>query len=435
MKIAILIPVCSRNQGWTDINQSYIMNAAIPSLRATMSPEHEYTIYIGVDDDDEFFLSRKEQLPGKVIVLSNCRNAPAHAWNKLFEVAIMDGHDYFFQMADDVVLETPGWTERFIQVLLQNNNCGVVGPVHYENYNGRIARGETPVLENAFVHSTHYNIFGYFYPWEIKNWYCDNWITEVYKDELSTICMDIPNRNLSIHAPKQRYDVLYPNWQECILQGKELLKKGCFSFCLYGPYTDKYYKGLLENVRLIQQHYPTWDIHVYASPEAETFVHNIPGVLCFPTHRYGPINMVYRFLSTCNPKYGIVCVRDADSRIHERDRWCIEEFLKSSYKAYTIRDHPWHRYRIMGGLWGVKRGADSFTQSEVDSYCQIATSEYTVDTNFLDATVRQPLLVFSHDPMGLFGNPNEKVVVIEQPGDFCGNVVLFDENGKEYNQF
>jgi hypothetical protein len=89
----------------------------------------------------------------------------------------------------------------------------------------------------------------------------------------------------------------------------------------------------------------------------------------------------------------------------------------------------------MGGLWGVKRGADSFTQSEVDSYCQIATSEYTVDTNFLDATVREPLLVFSHDPMGLFGNPNEKVVVIEQPGDFCGNVVLFDENGKEYNQF
>ena len=338
-------------------------------------------------------------------------------------------------MSDDVVMETTGWTDRFIEALLDNNNCGVVGPVHPENYYPRIADGGSGVIETAFVHSTHRKLFGYFFPWEIRNWYCDNWITEVYKNELSLICTDIITRNLSIHAPQQRYTIEYPNWQECIARGREKLSRGCFSFCLYGPECDKYYKGLLENVRIIQEHYPTWDIHVYASPEAETFVHNIPGVLCIPTYQYGAINMVQRFLSTCTSIYSIVCVRDADSRIHERDRWCIQKFIESPYKAYTIRDHPWHRYRIMGGLWGAKRGAYLFTEQEIRSYCQIATSEYTVDTNFLDATVREPLLVFSHDPKGLLDSPNEKVMVIEQPGDFCGNVVLFDENGKEYNQF
>ncbi len=435
MKIAILIPVCSRKQEWTDLSETYLMNASIPSLRATMSPNHEYTIYIGVDDDDEFFLSRKDELPGKVVILSDCRNAPAHAWNKLFEIAVFDGNDYFFQMADDVVLETSGWTERFIEALLDNNNCGVVGPIHPENYYPRVADGGNGVIENAFVHSTHRQLFGYFFPWEIKNWYCDNWITEVYKNELSLICTDIITRNLSIHAPLQRYDIDYPDWQACITRGQQQLKKGCFSFCLYGPQCDKYYQGLLENVRLIQQYYPTWDIHVYASPEAETFVGNIPGVLCIPTYRYGAINMVQRFLSTCTSMYSVVCVRDADSRIHERDRWCIEKFIESPYKVYTIRDHPWHRYRIMGGLWGAKRGAYLFTEQELRSYCQIASSEYGVDTNFLDATVREPLLVFSHDPKGLIDNPSEKVIVIEETGDFCGNVVLFDENGKEYNQF
>lgn len=435
MKIAILIPVCSRNQEWTDLDQTYLMKASIPSLRATMSPNHEYTIYIGVDDDDEFFLSRKDQLPGKVVVLSNCRNAPAHAWNKLFETAVFDSHDYFFQMADDVILETPGWTERFIDVLAQNNNCGVVGPIHPENYYPRVADGGSPVIETAFVHSTHHLLFGYFFPWEIRNWYCDNWITEVYKNDLSLICTDIITRNLSITAPQQRYDIEYPDWQACIVRGQEQLKKGCFSFCLYGPECDKYYKGLLENVRIIQEHYPTWDIHVYASPEAEAFVQNIPGVVCFRTFKYGSVNMAYRFLSTCLPTYSVVCVRDTDSRIHARDRWCIQKFIESPYKAYTIRDHPWHRYRVMGGLWGVKRGAKSFSQYELNVYCGSARDEYGVDTNFLDTHVREPLLVFSYDPAGLFGNTNEKVMVIEEQGDFCGNVVLFDENGKEYNQF
>lgn len=438
-KIGILIPVCSRNQGWTTLDETYIMKASVPSLRATMSPGYEYTIYIGVDDDDEFFMTRKDELPGTVVVLSNCRNAPAHAWNRLFERAIQDGNEYFFQMADDVVLETPGWTELFIKTLQTNRNCGVVGPIHPDNYYGRLANGQTPVIENAFVHKTHYEIFRYFYPWEIKNYYCDNWITEVYKNELSVIEQSIVNRNLSIHAAQQRYVIDYPNWEECIQRGREQLNKGCFSFCLYGDYTDKYYKGLLENIKLIHEHYPGWDIHVYAGPEAVDFVASIPDVMFFPTYTHGPINMIYRFLSTLENRYKVVCIRDADSRIHARDRWCIQEFMKSTDSVYTIRDHPWHRYRIMGGLWGTKRGTNVFTPKQFEEYVrEHSTMGYTVDTNFLDRFVQTPLLVFSYDPSGLLGNPNEKVVCIEEPiqsDNFCGNVVLFDHYGHQFNEF
>ena len=38
--------------------------------------------------------------------------------------------------------------------------------------------------------------------------------------------------------------------------------RGCFSFCIYG--TDpKYYLGLMENVRLINEFFPEFDILVY----------------------------------------------------------------------------------------------------------------------------------------------------------------------------
>jgi hypothetical protein len=51
-------------------------------------------------------------------------------------------------------------------------------------------------------------------------------------------------------------------------------------------------------------------------------------------------------------------VRDADSRINERDRWCISEFLKSDKLYHIIRDHYWHKEVIMGGIFGWKKQID-----------------------------------------------------------------------------
>ena len=130
MKVAILVPVCSRNQGWSRLEDCFWIRDALPSLRRTMCDNIEYTLYIGIDEDDAFFLEHKDELGGHPVILHGCQHAPAWAWNQLFAVAAAADHDYFFQMADDVVLETPGWTSSFIQLLHQHNNLGVVGPCH-----------------------------------------------------------------------------------------------------------------------------------------------------------------------------------------------------------------------------------------------------------------------------------------------------------------
>ena len=440
MKIGVLIPVCSRKQTWTAYEECYLHTALMPSFEATKSEGYEYVFYIGVDDDDMFFLEHADKIPGTVVVLRDCRHAPARAWNRLFQRAYEDGCTYFFQLADDVVLETPSWTERFIAKLQENDDKGVVGPCHLENYEGRKRAGKPFVLENAFVHRTHYDIFQTFYPEEIQNWYCDDWITQVYRGSLSHMFEDIRVRNLSIRTGTERYTITHIDLPHLLEQGRIRIRsslRGCFSFCLYGAYTDKYYKGLAENVDLIRQHYPTWDIRVYAAPEAEEFVQSL-GVACIPTQKTGPVNMTYRFLPITDWKYDVVCVRDTDSRIHERDRWCISHFLDSPYSLYTIRDHPYHRYRMMGGLWGAKRG-NLFTAERLAEYCDTLQAGYTFDTRFLDThVVPKNMVVYSYVPGGLFHDPNEKVVLIECPlpnGDFCGNVVLYREDGTTYTEF
>jgi hypothetical protein len=440
MKIGVLVPVCSRKQDWKTYEECYLHRALLPSFEETKSDGYEYVFYVGVDDDDVFFLENADKLPGVVVVLSDCRHAPARAWNRLFRRAYDDGCDYFFQLADDVVLETPGWTERFLTKLQENSNKGVVGPCHLENYEGRKRAGKSFVLENAFVHRTHYELFHTFYPEEIQNWYCDDWITQVYQGVLSYMFEDIRVRNLSIRTGTERYVVSHVDLTHLVEEGRIQLRmglRGCFSFCLYGDYTDKYYKGLQENIVLIREHYPNWDILVYTAPEAEAYVEGL-GVRCIPTLKTGPVNMTYRFLPITDPTYDVVCVRDTDSRIHERDRWCISHFLDSPYRLYTIRDHPYHRYRIMGGLWGAKRGS-LFAAERLADYCETVQAGYTADTRFLDTHVApKNMVIYSYVSHGLFHDPNEKVVLIECPlpnGDFCGNVVLYHEDGTTYTQF
>lgn len=47
----------------------------------------------------------------------------------------------------------------------------MTGPI---NNNSRI-------LTQSFVSRKHMDLFGYYFPEEIMNWFCDDWINEIYK--------------------------------------------------------------------------------------------------------------------------------------------------------------------------------------------------------------------------------------------------------------
>ena len=211
--IALLVPVCSRNQNYKTFADTPFVKYLFPSFIRTFSVgyssflcpqyiDYSYTFYIGMDETDHFYTSRVDdfnkfygpKIDIKCVFLKDCEHKPAHAWNRLFEIAYNDNHDYFYQIGDDIEMLDP-WTDTFIQLLKARENKGVVGARHDVNYFGRIQQGKTPVIENAFVHRTHYQLFKTFFNKEIENWYCDDWITEVYKPHYSTICSNIKIKN------------------------------------------------------------------------------------------------------------------------------------------------------------------------------------------------------------------------------------------------
>ena len=54
--------------------------------------------------------------------------------------------------------------------LEENNNIGLTGPIN----------NNSSILTQAFVSRRHMLIFGWFFPEEIKNWYCDDWYNIIY---------------------------------------------------------------------------------------------------------------------------------------------------------------------------------------------------------------------------------------------------------------
>jgi hypothetical protein len=216
MIVSILIPVCSRNQTYLCFEDTPFMKNFYPSFLATKSSLVTYNIYIGYDDDDIFYvenISKFKPITENLICLSGCQHAPAKAWNILAEKAYSTT-DYLFQVGDDVILETSGWTEHFINRLKSNNNIGVVGPCNLVNYTQRKNVGSPFVIENAFVSRKHLEIFGYFFHPSIRNWYCDDWITRIYDPYLSEIQLNFTCSNTIVDA---RYKIECPvNFNETV---------------------------------------------------------------------------------------------------------------------------------------------------------------------------------------------------------------------------
>lgn len=185
MKIGIIIPSTSKGREWNDIKESYLFKHTLKTFLLTYDKEHNYTFYIGIDKNDRIydnqenisyinkFISLMKNIEIQFIIMNNIpKGHLTKMWNCLFEEAYNDDCDYFFQCGDDIEFITPKWINNSIDILIKNNNVGVSGPIDINN---------TRLLTQSFVSRKHMELFGYYFPPEIINWFCDDWINEVYR--------------------------------------------------------------------------------------------------------------------------------------------------------------------------------------------------------------------------------------------------------------
>jgi hypothetical protein len=185
MKIGILIPSTSNGRDWKTCKETYLYTITLKSFLLTYDNEHSYTFYIGIDRNDKVLDTQefKNEVNRLVTIFKNIRVEYLYMdgivkghltvmWNRLFKKALDNQCDYFFQCGDDIEFKTKGWVNDCIQKLQANNNIGLTGPI---NNNPRI-------LTQSFVSRKHYTLFGYYFPEEIINWCCDDWINDVYNE-------------------------------------------------------------------------------------------------------------------------------------------------------------------------------------------------------------------------------------------------------------
>jgi len=180
-----------------------------------------------------------------------------------------------------------------------------------------------------------------------------------------------------------------------------------FSFCLYGPENPKYHDGLMENLDLIRRYFPEWRVFVYVGADiTEERIGKIvayPQVVLRKTGKLGEPNMIDRFFAIDEPGVDIMFVRDADSRVHWKDRWAIQQFVNSNETLHIIRDHKEHTSPVLGGLWGFRKVAGFSVRKEYETYMEDKSlgHRWAHDQNFLADVIypkflSQTLVHFSH---------------------------------------
>ena len=200
MTLAILISLCSKNQNWKSIDQTDFVEMFLNSWFVTHTIK-DTKFYLGFDENDEFFKDNIEDLKKRyphnffnIIELpKTCNGNPCKAWNILYEEALKDKeNEYFYQVGSDIFHTIKGWDQYLINVLKKNNGVGIAGGVDKPFWLERVKINQNAILENCMVTRKHYELFGWFFPPEVKNWFSDDIITRIYLNVGSAfICPNI----------------------------------------------------------------------------------------------------------------------------------------------------------------------------------------------------------------------------------------------------
>lgn len=168
-------------------------------------------------------------------------------------------------------------------------------------------------------------------------------------------------------------------------QNRELpMIKKIISFSLWGD-NPKYTIGAIRNAELAKEIYPGWICRFYIGE-------NVPLEI---TGRLASLNaeviemgggdwngMFWRFFAADSDD--IIISRDTDSRLGLREKCAVDEWLNSDKSFHIMRDHPYHRTEILGGMWGSKDGILKGIRRMISEYDpREFHNKYQVDQNFL----------------------------------------------------
>lgn len=205
------------------------------------------------------------------------------------------------------------------------------------------------------------------------------------------------------------------------------LKNKIIAFTLYGN-EPRYIENLDQTLASYNEWLPDWQCRLYVGSDVnektiqllldkqcEMIVMKKSGI----DARY----MNWRFLAMEDKSKEAVIIRDVDSFCTYREKLMIDEWLRSDKKFHIIRDHVNHTGRIMGGIWGIKKGLiDIDIKKETKKL--LMTNQYGMDMAFLNEII-YPLVkhdAMVHDSFPRFPDEDPIVVPVDINVGFIGEI-------------
>lgn len=193
-KIGLIIPSTTKGLNCKTYKDSPLFKIFLRSFYKTYNNDLEYKLYLVIDHDDDIYSQEKEKkgLESFINLIKNVeiqiipsnieKGWVTKMWNLAFKMAYDDDCDYFYQCGDDIEFMDKDWTKDCINILKSHNDEGVTGPIDYGRHMWALENNKKQkfLLTQTFVSRKHMEIFGFYFPKEIKNWFCDDWMTYVY---------------------------------------------------------------------------------------------------------------------------------------------------------------------------------------------------------------------------------------------------------------
>jgi protein O-GlcNAc transferase len=207
--------------------------------------------------------------------------------------------------------------------------------------------------------------------------------------------------------------------------------KKIIAFSLWGS-NPKYTIGAIFNAKLASVIYPDWMCEFYVGSDVSK---NILSQLKNQTnttiiHKKDPndwTGMFWRFHAGYTSDIAIF--RDTDSRLSFREKYAVDEWLESEKTFHIMRDHPYHKFPVLGGMWGFKNNNKYPLKDLLNNFD--SENKYGTDYDFLGNVV-YPLIrddKIVHDPF--FDKkpfPSKRIDT-----EFVGDV--FDEKNNRHPEF
>lgn len=191
------------------------------------------------------------------------------------------------------------------------------------------------------------------------------------------------------------------------------------AFSVWGG-EPRYSHGMVRNAELAPEVYPGWECRVYY-PALDRFG---PAEEFARLERMSHVRMVpveappdwrasfWRFAAAADPQVEVMISRDADSRLNERERAAVDEWLASGRAFHIMRDHPFHSDAMLAGMWGVRPQLWPLASALVHRIVDWGPEDYYgTDQAFLNTEIYPHALAdgMLHDAFGLHAGSEPQV--------------------------